>query len=310
MRQMIKPAPMKSRAIIVLLKETVVKWWGDNALRLSAALSYYTLFSLAPLLTIAVAIAGLVVDQKAVQEEVLGQFQGLIGKPGAEAIANMLESASQPAKGVIATVISLITLMIVSMGMFSELQDALNLIWRIPEKGGAALWGAVKSKFLSFILVVGTGFLVLVSLLMSTLLAVLGKFLSRLMPGPQAIMTLIDLVVSVIVIAFLFGLMFKMLPDTYIAWSDVWGSAVITSVLFTIGKWAIGLYLGGGAMASMYGAASSLMVILVWVYYSALIFFLGAEFTYVYANRWLASALLRNSTSFETRKQSEHLVRN
>ena len=274
---------MQIHWFVRLLSTTVMKWWDDNALRLSAALSYYTLFSLAPLLTIAVAIAGLVVDENAVQNEVLGQFQGLLGKPGAEAVANMLESARQPTQGTIATVFSVLTLIVVSMGMFSELQDALNLIWRIPEKRGAAFWRALKNRVLSFILVIGSGFLLLVSLIMSALLAAVGKLILRAMPGPQAILTLVDAAVSLTVITLLFALMFKVLPDAYVAWRDVWAGAVVTGILFTIGKWAIGLYLGGSAMASIYGAASSLMIILVWVYYSALIFFLGAEFTVVYA---------------------------
>lgn len=275
---------MKIRWLVILVKATVMRWWDDNALRLSAALSYYTLFSLAPLLTIAVAIAGLVVDEKTVRDEVLGQSQGLIGKPGADAIAGMLESAGQPVQGTIATVVGLVTLVIVSMGMFSELQDALNLIWRTKPKKSDALWGALKSRFLSFILVIGTGVLLLVSLLVNAFLAALGKFVLQAVPGPPVMLTFVDVAVSLPVITLLFALMFKVLPDGYIAWRDVWIGAVASGTLFIIGEWAIGLYIGSTSMASMYGAAASLMVILVWVYYSALIFFLGAEFTCVYAN--------------------------
>lgn len=275
---------MNFRWLVRLVKNALMKWWDDNALRLSAALSYYTLFSLAPLLTVAVAIAGLVMDVNMVQQEVLNQFQDLIGKPGADAIANMLESASQPVQGTIATVVSLITLVIVSMGMFSELQDALNLIWQIQPKGSAALWGAIKSRFFSFILVIGTSFLLLVSLILSALLAAAGKSILQAVSGTEAIMTFVNMAVSFPVITLLFALMFKVLPDGYIAWRDVWLGAVASGTLFMIGKWAIGLYLSSSAMASMYGAASSLMIILAWVYYSAMIFFLGAELTSVYAN--------------------------
>jgi len=274
---------MQNHWVVRLLTATVMKWWDDNALRLSAALSYYTLFSLAPLVTIAVAIAGLVVDENAMRGAVLSQFQGLLGQPGAEAIASMLESARQPTQGSIAMVLSLFTLVVVSMGMFTELQDALNLIWRIPEKRSAAFWRVLKNRVLSFVLVIGSGFLLLVSLIMSALLAALGKLIVRTLPGPQVILIFVDAAVSLIVITLLFALMFKVLPDAYVAWQDVWVGAVATGILFTIGKWAIGLYLGGSPMASIYGAASSLMIILVWVYYSALIFFLGAEFTVVYA---------------------------
>jgi membrane protein len=277
---------MKFRWLVRLAKTTVMKWWDDNVLRLSAALSFYTLFSLAPLLTIAVAIAGLVVDEKVVQDEVLGQFKDLIGAPGADAIANMLESASQPVQGTIATVVSLVTLIIVSMGMFSELQDALNLMWRITPQKGAALWGAIKSRFLPFMLVISTGFLLLVSLILSAVLAALSKFILQAVPGPQVILIFVDVAVSMPVITLLFALMFKVLPDGYIAWMDVWLGAVASGTLFMIGKWVIGLYLGSTAMASMYGAASSLMIILAWVYYSALIFFFGAELTCVYTHEY------------------------
>ena len=277
---------MKIDRIMRLLRDTATKWWGDNPWRLSAALSYYTLFSLAPLLTIAVAIAAVVADEDAVQQELLGQFEDLIGKSGAEAMANMLHSAGHPAHGTIATLVSLVTLLVVSMGMFSELQDALNFIWRIPGKKRSVFWDALRTRLLSFILVIGTGFLLLVSLIMSAVLAAVGKFIHRAVPWPQLIMTIVDLAGSPIVITLLFALMFKMLPEGYIAWRDVWFGAIATAALFTFGKWAIGLYVGRAAMVSMYGAASSLMAILVWVYYSALIFFLGAEFTYVYAHEY------------------------
>jgi membrane protein len=288
---------MQIHWFVRLLRETVTKWWGDKALRLSAALSYYTLFSLAPLLTIAVAIAGFVVDEGTLQNEVLTQFQALLGQPGAEAIAKMLASARHPARGTIATVLSLVTLVVVSMGMFSELQDALNLIWRIPGTEGTGVWGEIKNKFLSFILVIITGFLLMVSLLISASLAAVGKFVHREVPGPEMIMTLFDMTVSLIVISLLFALMFKVLPDTFVGWGDVWVGAAVTGVLFTVGKWAIGLYIGTSLMASIYGAASSLMVILVWVYYSAMIFFLGAEFTVVYANEYGSRASRPDSVS-------------
>lgn len=277
---------MKFHWLVRLAKKTVMKWWDDNTLRLSAALSFYTLFSLAPLLTIAVAIAGLVVDEKVVQDEVLGQFKDFIGAPGADAIANMLESASRPVQGTIPTVVSLITLVIVSMGMFSELQDALNLMWRITPKKNATLWDAIKSRFLPFMLVIGTGVLLLVSLILSAFLAALSKLILQAVPGPQVILIFVDVAVSLPVITLLFALMFKVLPDGYIAWMDVWLGALATGTLFMIGKWVIGLYLSSTAMVSMYGAASSLMIILAWVYYSALIFFLGAELTCVYAHEY------------------------
>lgn len=272
--------------VIRLLTTTAMKWWDDNPWRLSAALSYYTLFSLAPLLTIAVAVAAVVVDESVVQGELLRQFEDLIGETGANAMTRMLHSAGHPVHGAIATLISLMTLLVVSMGMFGELQDALNLIWRVPRKRGSALWRVVRARLFSFMLVIGTGFLLLVSLLMNAVLSAAERFIHRELPGPHVIMTIIDVSGSPVVITVLFALMFKMLPEGHIAWRDVWLGALATAVLFTIGKWAIGLYLSGPAMSTMYGAASSLMAILVWVYYSALIFFLGAEFTYVYAYQY------------------------
>jgi membrane protein len=277
---------MLIQRILQLLKTTAMKWWDDNPWRLSAALSYYTLFSLAPLFTIAVAVAAVVVEESIVQSELLRQFEDLIGEPGATAITKMLQSADHPVHGTIATLISLITLFVVSMGMFSELQDALNLIWRVPVRPGSALWRSVKSRLFSFLLVLGTGFLLLASLLMSAVVSAAERFIHRELPWPYVIMAVIDVSSSPVVITVLFALMFKMLPEGHIAWRDVWIGAPVTALLFTIGKWAIGLYLGGAAMASMYGAASSLMVILAWVYYSALIFFLGAELTYVYAYQY------------------------
>ena len=277
---------MMLERFLCLLTTTAIKWWDDNPWRLSAALSYYTLFSLAPLLTIAVAVAAVVVEESVVQGELLRQVEDLIGATGTAAMTKMLQSAGHPVHGTIATVISLITLLIVSMGMFSELQDALNLIWRVPVKPGSALWRGVKSRLFSFLLVIGTGFLLLASLLMSAVLSAVERFIHRELPAPQAIMTIVDISSSPVVITVLFALMYKMLPEGHIAWRDVWIGSLATAVLFTIGKWAIGLYLERAAMASMYGAASSLMVILAWVYYSALIFFLGAEFTYVYAYQY------------------------
>ena len=278
---------MTIQLILRLLTTTAMKWWDDNPWRLSAALSYYALFSLAPLLTLAVAVAAVVVDETVVQGELLRQLQELIGEKGTNAMTHMLHSAGHPVEGTVATLISFITLFIVSMGMFSELQDALNLIWRIPSRPrSSALWGLLRTRLFSFLLVIGTGFLLVAALTLNIVMAAAGKFIDREMPGPQVIMTMINIMGSPVVMAMLFALMFKILPEGHIAWQDVWIGAIATAALFTLGRWAIGLYLGGPAMTSMYGAASSLMAILVWVYYSALIFFLGAEFTYVYAHQY------------------------
>ncbi|MEP6886881.1 MAG: YihY/virulence factor BrkB family protein [Nitrospirales bacterium] len=266
-----------------LLAQTIRKWWADNALRLSAALSYYTLFSIAPVLTIAVATAGLVVNTTLVEQEMREQLAGLLGAESARAIEGMVHSAREPAAGTITTILSIVTLIVVSTGMFTELQDALNLIWRIPEAHATSVWVALKSRFLSFVLVFGSGFLLLVSLLVSAFLAGLGKYVSQILPVPGIVVKVLYVGVSFIVITILFATMFKVLPEAHVAWRDVWLGAITTASLFTIGKWAIGFYLATSPIATLYGAASSLMIILLWVYYSALIFFLGAEFTVVYA---------------------------
>ena len=277
---------MKLDRLVKLVTDTATKWWGDNVLRLSAALSYYTLLSLAPLFTVAIAVGAVVVDEEALHVELLRQFEDLIGKPGAEAMANMLQSAGQQMQGTVATIITVVTLIVVSTGMFSELQDGLNLIWGVTGKGHSLLWRLVKGRLLSFSLVIGTGFLVLLSLVMNAMLTAVEKFIHQELPWSHLIMSGIDGVSSPIVTAVFFALMFKALPEEDIAWGDVWWGAVIAAVLFALGKWAIGVYLGGPALTSMYGAASSLMAILIWVYYSALIFFFGAEFTYVYAHEF------------------------
>jgi len=277
---------MKFSRLVKLVTNTAAKWWDDNVLRLSAALSFYTLLSLAPLFTVALAVGAVVVDGEALHVELLRQFEDLIGKPGAEAMASMLYGASQQMQGTVATMVTLVTLIVVSTGIFSELLDALNLIWRVPGKGRSVFWMAVKGRLLSFLLVIGTGFLLLISLVMNATLTAVEKFIHQELPWPHLIMAGVDGVASPIVAALFFSFMFKALPDSEIAWGDVWWGAVIAAVLFSLGKWTIGVYLGGPALTSMYGAASSLMAILIWVYYSALIFFFGAEFTYVYAHEF------------------------
>jgi len=291
-----------------LLTATGLKWWDDNALRLSAALSYYTLFSLAPLLIIAIAVAGFVFGEKAVQGELMGQIQGFVGADSALAIQGMIESARKPSAGVFATVISLVTLVVASTGVFAELQDALNTIWKIKPRTGRGITGAARDRFMSFVLVIGVGFLLIVSLILSAALAAAGKFLDQLLPGPEFMMHIVNFLVSFAVITLLFALMYKVLPDAHIAWDDVWIGAVVTALLFTVGKFLIGMYIGKSAVASTYGAAGSLVVILVWVYYSAMILFFGAEFTFVYANQY-GSHIGAQSLAAESKEDDASLNR-
>jgi len=268
-----------------LVKQTVSDWSRDRAPRLGAALAYYMVFSIVPLLIIIIAIIGLVFGQEAAQASIMQQIAAVLGEQTAAAIQDMIQRANQPSTGVVSTVIAIGTLLLGASGFFGQLQDALNTVWGVEPKEGRGLWGLIKDRFLSFVAVIGTGFLLLVSLVVSAALAALGKWFGDLLPAPEVVLQTFNLLVSFGVIAGLFALIFKMLPDVHIAWKDVWIGAGITSLLFTIGKFSVGLYLGKSNVASGYGAAGSLVIILVWVYYSAQILLFGAEFTQVYANR-------------------------
>lgn len=269
-----------------LLKDTSAKWSADKAPRLGAALSYYTVFSLVPLLVMTIAIAGLVFGKEAAQQAIMTQMESLVGPQSAAAVKQMLDIAQKPSSGLVASVIALATLLLGASGVFAQLQDALNTVWGVEPKAGRGVWGAIKDRFFSLVAVLGTGFLLLVSLVLSAALAAFGKVFTGWLPGHESLLHGIDFAVSFGVITLLFAMMFKLLPDAKIAWRDVWIGAGLTSVLFTIGKFAIGLYLGKAEVGSAYGAAGSLVILLVWVYYSSQILLFGAEFTAVYANRY------------------------
>jgi membrane protein len=267
-----------------LLKQTAAEWSEDKVPRLGAALAYYTIFSIVPLLIIIIAMIGLFFGQEAAESHILNQLAGLVGQQSAEAIRDMLQRADQPSSGVVATVIAMVTLLLGASGLFGQLQDALNTIWGVEPKPGRGIWGLIQDRFLSFMAVLGTGFLLLVSLVLSAALSALGKWFGGILPVPEAVLQTLNLLVSFGVITLLFAMMFKLLPDARIAWRDVWVGAGITALLFTLGKFLIGLYLGKSDVGSAYGSAGSLVIVLVWVYYSAQILLFGAEFTQVYAN--------------------------
>jgi membrane protein len=269
-----------------LLQQTASDWMSDNAPRLGAALAYYTVFSISPLMVIVVAIAGVWFGHEAAQRQIFEQLSGLIGTQGAEAIQGLLQNAWKPKTGLWATIIAIATLLIGSTGVFVELQDALNTIWGVKTKASSSWFRFVWDRVLSFAMVLAIGFLLLVSLLLSAALAAAGKYVSGIAPDAQLVGQIINLTVSFAVITLLFALIFKILPDVRIAWKDVWIGAVMTTVLFVLGKFLLGLYLGTTGVASTYGAAGSVVVILIWVYYSAQILFFGAEFTQVYASRF------------------------
>jgi membrane protein len=275
---------MKIKDLWKLLKRTVQEWSEDKASRLAAALSYYTIFSLAPLLVIVISIAGLVFGEETAQQELVGQIEGLVGEQGASAIQEMIAGASQTEDSIFAAVVGFVILLFGAAGVFAQLQDALNTMWEVQPEEGRGILGFIKKRFVSFGMVLGIGFLLLVSLVISAALAVLGNFLVGLLPAYEIIMQVVSFVISFAVVTLLFALLFKFLPDAKVAWGDVWLGAVVTALLFTIGKELIGIYLGRSAVASTYGAAGSLVVLLLWIYYSGQILFFGAEFTQVYAN--------------------------
>lgn len=277
---------MKVKDIWFLIKETFSEWSEDKVTRLAAALSYFTVFSLAPFLLIIIAVAGFFWGQEAVQGEVVGQIGGLVGEEGAQLVEAMLAAAYDPGASLIATGFSIGLLLFGASGLFGQLQDALNVIWEVQPKPGRGILATIKDRFISFTMVLGVAFLLLVSLVLSAALAALQRYFGGLIPVPEIIVQIVNLAISLGVITLLFALMFKILPDAEIAWSDVWLGALVTAVLFTIGKELIGLYLGQAAVGSAYGAAGSLVIILLWVFYSAQILFLGAEFTQVYANHF------------------------
>ncbi len=275
----------KLRAFWQLVKEAASDWSHDRAPRLGAALAYYTIFSMVPLLVVIIALIGVVFGEQAAQSAIMAQIAHLVGEQSAAAIKDMIQRASQPSTGLLATLIAIVTLLVGASGVFGQLQDALNAVWGVEPKEGRGIWGFIKDRFLSFVAVLGTGFLLLVSLVLSSALAAFGKWFSGLLPLPEAVLETFNFLLSFVVVTGLFALIFKVLPDARIAWRDVWVGAALTSALFTIGKFAIGLYLGKSDVGSAYGAAGSLVIVLVWVYYSAQILLFGAEFTQVYANR-------------------------
>ena len=268
-----------------LLEESGVAWLEDNAPSMGAALAFYAILSLAPVLIVATAVAGMGFWQKAAEAEVLRQMQALVGETTARVLQTSIQSANRPALGVIASTIGIGTILVGASGAFVELQDALNKIWRVERKSEGILLSAIRRRLLSFSLVLGTGFLLLLSLVSSAMLGAVQRYMGHLLPWPVFSLELIDFLLSFGVITLLLAMVFKLLPDTDIAWNDVWIGAAIASFLFTAGKVLIGLYLLGSAVSSAYGAVSSPLVVLVWIYYSAQILLFGAEITHVYANQ-------------------------
>jgi membrane protein len=260
-------------------------WLDDRAPTMGAAIAFYTMFSLAPMLVIVVAVAGFVFGREAAEGALFGDLAKLVGPESAGAVQAMLRSASSTESGIIATAVGIGTLIVTATAVFSELQAALNLIWKVPASGNLGVWCYLKSRFLSLSVILAIGFLLLVSLVISTALAAFSDYIDRAMPRFAIILYLVHPTLSFIFTTLFFAIIFKILPDHPVDWQDVWLGAALTAILFTFGKHFISLYIGSSNMASSYGAASALIIVFVWVYYSTQIFLLGAEFTKAYGDQ-------------------------
>jgi membrane protein len=270
-----------------LLKQTVSEWLEDQVPQLGAALAYYTVFSLAPLVLLLLAIVGFIFhnDPAGAWRKMTEQMSYFLDKSAVDVVANIAQTASQPNKGVTATIIGILLALFGASGVFGQLQNALNTIWGVKAKPGAGIVGFIRSRFLSFAMVAGVCFLLLVSLVFESLLKGFSHYIQAMFPGGIVIALVVYSIFDLAVVVLLFALIFKFLPDVKIQWRDVWIGALMTAIFFAIGKWVLGLYLGSGAAASAYGAASSLITLLLWIYYSSQILLFGAEFTQVYAAR-------------------------
>lgn len=273
-------------SILDLFKATFKEWQEDKVARLAAALAYYTVFSLAPLIIIILGIAGFFLGQDVAGSYLLQQVEALIGPAGAEVFQSIIENASQPSSSITATLIGVATLIFGATGVFAQLQDALDTVWGVVPKPGKGVKRIIETRFTSLTMILGIGFLLLVSLVISAALAAVDDLLFGSLPGALIIGRVVNFVVSFGVITLLFAMIYKVLPDVEIEWSDVWVGAAVTALLFAIGKFLLGFYLGNQSFGSTYGAAGSILIILLWVYYSAQILLFGAEFTQVYAKRY------------------------
>ena len=268
-----------------ILRTAFAEFSREKVSRLGASLAYYSLFALAPLLVVAIGVAGMVFGAEAARGEVVRQIDGLIGHDGALAVQGLLAAGSRPDRSIPATIIGLVTLFLGATGAFVALQGALNEVWNVQEKPRGEIIGFLRGRLLSFGLVLGVGFLLLVSLALSAALAALGNLMSSRLPGGIALWTIVNFLVSFGFTTVLFAMIFKVLPDVPLTWRDVWEGALITALLFTVGKSLIGLYLGRSAIGSSFGAAGSVIIILIWIYYSSQILLFGAEVTQAVVRR-------------------------
>ena len=287
-----------------LTKESFSAWSSDYAPSMGAALSYYTLFSIAPLLIIVIALAGLFFGTDAVRTVIFDQLNALMGQEGAEAVQDMIANANEPSTGGIAAVVSIAGLLIGATTVFNEIQNDLDRIWRAPaaEQGGG-IWQLLRTRLLSFGMILGIAFLLAVSLVMSAALSLIGKWWDGWLGGWEIVAHALDIVVNLGLLTVVFALIYKKIPRVEVGWHDVWIGALVTAVLFTIGKVAIGLYLGKSDVTSAFGSAGSLVVLMVWVYYAAQIFLLGAEFTRIYAEKFGSRRSIKERRSPQSRSR-------
>ncbi|MGN6750442.1 MAG: YihY/virulence factor BrkB family protein [Xanthobacteraceae bacterium] len=264
-----------------LIKMTIENWIAHKDARQGAALAYYSVFSVGPLMVIAVGIAGLAFGQEAARGEVQGQLSGMVGQSAADALDSMVTSANKPEQGILATAVGTALLLFSALGVVVQLKDAFNTVWEVDPKHVSGVWQFIRTYLISLAAVIGVGFLLLISLAFTTALSAAGQYLGAQLP--QTVLQAAGSVISFAAITTMFAIMFKLLPDTPVEWRDVWLGAAITAALFELGKLLIGIYVGKLALASTYGAAASLVILLIWVYYSSQIVLLGAEFTHCYA---------------------------
>jgi membrane protein len=286
-----------------LIKRTALSWSDINAPRLGAALSFYTMLSMAPLLVVCIGIAGAIFGAKAAQDQIAWQIQNVVGYQGGQIVQALLQHTDRPSSGIFAAVIGFITLLFGASGVFGELRDSLNTVWGVKISSAGSLKNMVQYRFASFAMVLGIGFLLLVSLVLSAAIAAAGKLFADYLPASEVLLHAGNILLTFITVTVLFALLYKVVPDIHIEWQDVWIGAAVTSILFSLGKFLIGLYLGKASVGSAYGAAGSLVVFMVWAYYSAQIFFLGAEFTHVYAERHGSRAQARTAPTARDMKE-------
>jgi membrane protein len=267
---------------LLLLKKTFAKWNEHKAPRLGASVAFYSILSFAPLIVLTTAVIALIFGESHAQGSLIEEAKQLMGDRGAETVKALLENAQKPSSGILASLLAIATLLFGSSGVFVELQDALNIMWEVPECANFSVMSILKQRLFSFGMVFSIGFLLMVSLILSAALTYVGKVFGDILPMPVVVLQTLNFLISYVVVGLLFGLMFKYMPDTHVPWSDALVGAFGTAFLFSIGKLLLALYLGKAGVGSTYGAAGSLVAVVVWIYYSAQIFFFGAEFTHVY----------------------------